>query len=103
MCTVFFYSVKLFYNRKKKEITASGYIDQLPAGVILTGGASQLKGVAQKAQDIMGLAARTGSPVHIDGINEIKNPAFATGTGMIKLAAKGNLNHFTSKEKGNTL
>jgi len=87
----------------KKEITAAGYIDRLPAGVILTGGSSQLKGIAKKAQDILKIPVRIGSPTNIEGINEIKNPVFATGTGMIKLASKGNLNNFNSKGKVNNL
>jgi len=36
----------------KKEITEAGYMDFLPAGVILTGGTSLLKGIAKEAQDI---------------------------------------------------
>lgn len=83
----------------KKEVTAAGYIDQLPAGVILTGGTSLLKGIAKQAQEVMGMPVRIGSPVNIEGINEIKNPVFATGTGMIKLASKGNINNFKSKGK----
>jgi len=83
----------------KKEISAAGYIDQLPAGVVLTGGTSLLKGIAKEAQDILGMPVRIGSPINIEGINEVKNPVFATGTGMIKLASKGNINSFSSKGK----
>ena len=83
----------------KKEISAAGYIDQLPAGVVLTGGTSLLKGIAKEAQDILGMPVRIGSPINIEEINEVKNPVFATGTGMIKLASKGNINSFSSKGK----
>jgi len=58
-----------------------------------------LKGIAKEAQDILGMPVRIGSPINIEGINEVKNPVFATGTGMIKLASKGNINSFSSKGK----
>jgi len=87
----------------KKEISAAGYIEQLPAGAILTGGASLLNGITKQAQDTLGLPVRVGSPTNIEGINEVKNPVFATGTGMIKLASKGKINNFNSKGKTNNL
>ncbi len=83
----------------KKEITVAGYKDQLPAGVVLTGGTSLLKGIAKEAQDILGMPVRIGSPTDIEGINEVKNPAFAAGVGMIKMASKGKINNFSSKGK----
>jgi len=58
-----------------------------------------LKGIAKEAQDILGIPVRIGSPTNIEGINEVKNPVFATVTGMIKLASKGNINNFNSKGK----
>ncbi len=86
----------------KKEITEAGYMSFLPAGVILTGGTSLLKGIAKEAEDILRMPVRVGSPINIEGINEVKNPVFAAGTGMIQFAAKGNINRFKGKgEKKN--
>jgi len=86
----------------KKEITEAGYMDFLPAGVILTGGTSLLKGIGKEAQNILEMPVRIGSPINIEGINEVKNPVYAAGTGMIQFASKGNINRFNKKgEKRN--
>ncbi len=87
----------------KKEITEAGYMDFLPAGVILTGGTSLLKGIAKEAQDILEMPVRIGSPINIEGINEVKNPVYAAGTGMIQFASKGNINRFNKKGEKRSL
>jgi len=86
----------------KKEIKEAGYMDFLPAGVILTGGTALLKGIAKEAQDILEMPVRIGSPINIEGINDVKNPIYSAGTGMIQFASKENINRFNRKgEKRN--
>lgn len=75
----------------KKEIVDAGYADFLPAGVVLTGGTALLSGIVPSAQKILKLPVRTGNPINIEGINEVKNPVFSAGIGMLQFAAKGNL------------
>jgi len=88
----------------KQEIAGTGYMKFLPAGVVLTGGTSLLKGIAKEAQNIIGLPVRIGSPINVEGINEVKNPIFAAGIGMIQFEAKGKMNRFKGKgEKKNLL
>ncbi len=56
--------------------------------VVLTGGASQLKGVLESASLILNKRTRLGHPVGIRGVAEtMRGPEFSTCTGMLKYAA----------------
>ena len=68
------------------EIRSSGYSNKLIAGIVITGGGSQLKHLKQMAEYNTGLAARIGFPTeHLakDTKEEYKNPMYATGLGLI--------------------
>jgi len=49
------------------------------------------------------MPVRIGSPINIEGINEVKNPVYAAGTGMIQFASKGNINRFNKKGEKRSL
>jgi cell division protein FtsA len=44
------------------ELKRAGYLDKLAAGLVLTGGTSQLRGLAEMAESRLGLPARIGKP-----------------------------------------
>lgn len=69
----------------KEEVDRAGYSGQLPAGVVVTGGASVMQGVVSVAEEVLGLPARLGVPVGVYGAQEaMDNPAYATAVGLIK-------------------
>ncbi|MEZ4978834.1 MAG: cell division protein FtsA [Chitinophagales bacterium] len=73
------------------EIKASGYANRLNAGIVITGGGSQLKNIKQLVEYVTGLDARIGYPIeHLaKGYNdELKHPMFATGIGLVERAFK---------------
>jgi cell division protein FtsA len=73
------------------EIKASGYAKKLNAGIVITGGGSQLKSIKQLVEYVTGLDARIGYPIeHLaPGFNEqLKHPMFATGIGLVERAFK---------------
>ncbi len=68
------------------EIKTSGFQKQLIAGIVLTGGGSQLKHVAQLTEFITGMDTRIGYPnEHLakSPSGEIGSPMHATGVGLV--------------------
>lgn len=68
------------------EIRNSGFEKKLIAGIVLTGGGSQLKHIAQLTEFITGMDTRIGYPnEHLakDVENEIASPMFSTGIGLV--------------------
>ena len=68
------------------EIRSSVYSNKLIGGVVITGGGSQLKHLKQLVEYHTGLSARVGYPTEYlakDTKEELKNPMYATGMGLI--------------------
>jgi cell division protein FtsA len=75
------------YHLVLQEIRRSGYDGLLPAGVVLTGGASLLPGARQLASQVMGLPARIAQPQNLVGlVDQINSPAFSTSVGLLEWA-----------------
>ena len=68
-----------------QEIKRSGYDGLLPAGLVLTGGAAQLRGLRELGRQVLNLPVRIGVPQGLVGlVDTISTPAFATGVGLLK-------------------
>ncbi len=66
------------------ELKKNGFEERVPAGVVLTGGASMLEGVAELAERVLGLPARVGSPKRVGGLTDVvSNPAYSTAVGLV--------------------
>ncbi|GAB4249044.1 MAG: cell division protein FtsA [Vicingaceae bacterium] len=68
------------------EIKNSGYENKLIAGIVVTGGGSQLKHIAQLFEYVTGMDTRIGYPnEHLASNNseEITSPMYATGVGLV--------------------
>jgi cell division protein FtsA len=68
------------------EIKSSGYANSLNAGIVVTGGGSQLKHLKQLIEYTTGLSARIGYPTSYlakDNKEEMKHPMFSTGLGLV--------------------
>jgi cell division protein FtsA len=69
-----------------KEAKRSGYDGLLKAGIVLTGGSSQLPGLKSVAGDVLKLPVRVAHPENITGMADaLKNPAYSTSVGLLKL------------------
>jgi len=68
-----------------QEIKRSGIESYLPAGVVVTGGGSLLKGTRELAEQVLGADVNLGVPTDIGGglIKEVESPIYATGIGLI--------------------
>lgn len=67
-----------------QEIKRSGYDGLLPAGMVLTGGSSQLPGMRALASQTMGLPVRVARPENLVGLtDQLNSPAFSTSVGLL--------------------
>jgi cell division protein FtsA len=70
-----------------REIEASGYDGLLPAGIVLTGGSAQLRGITQVAQRVLNVPARVAGPRELVGmVDSLRSPSFATSVGLLRWA-----------------
>jgi len=73
----------------RKRIEDTGFLEQLSAGAILTGGAVLLEGMPEFAEEILGMPVRIGFPVGVKGITQlVHGPQYATGVGLVKYGAQ---------------
>lgn len=72
------------------ELKRVGYLDRIAAGLVLAGGTSQLRGLAEVAENRLGIPARLGRPHGYSGLTDlIGTPAFATSIGLVEHAFGG--------------
>jgi cell division protein FtsA len=79
----------------RDRLTAAGYSSHAGRRVVLTGGASQLTGVAEVARRIISPQVRIGRPLGIQGLPEsAKNPAFTAAVGLLIYPQFAGVEHF---------
>ncbi len=72
------------YQLILQEIKRSGYDGLLPAGVVVTGGTAQLRGMRELGRQVLNLPVRVGAPQDLQGLSDgIDSPAFATSVGLL--------------------
>ena len=71
------------------ELPRSEYETLVPAGLVLTGGSSNLSGIAALGRDMLDLSVRVGIPGNMTGITDtLHDPAYATSVGLLLWGAK---------------
>jgi cell division protein FtsA len=67
-----------------EEIEKSGLGENIPSGIVLTGGGSLTSGMVEVGKKILGLPIRVGYPSGLTGlIDEVMDPCYATTVGLI--------------------
>lgn len=70
-----------------QEIKRSGYDGLLPAGMVLTGGTSQLPGIRSLASRVLGMPVRLARPENLVGlVDQLQSPSYSTSVGLLKWA-----------------
>ncbi len=68
-----------------QEIKRSGYDGLLPAGMVLTGGASALPGIKRLASRVLNMPVRTAQPENLHGlVDRLNSPAYSTSVGLLR-------------------
>lgn len=69
------------------QLDESGYYDKLSAGIVLTGGSSQLPGLTDLGRRVLGMPVRIGTPnsrLPITGLSRtLQSPAYSTSIGLL--------------------
>ena len=75
------------------EVRRAGFMRQVAAGVVVTGGSSIMEGVPELAEQIFDLPVRLGTPTGVGGLKEVvSSPMYATGVGLV-LYGREHLDH----------
>jgi cell division protein FtsA len=66
------------------ELQRAGFANRLSGGIVVTGGAAAMQGIAELATDVFGTAVRIGVPTeNIGGLSDsVEAPRFATVAGL---------------------
>ena len=77
------------FDLVQAQVQTAGYAGQLSAGMVVTGGAAAMQGVAELASDVFGTGVRVGNPAeNLGGLTEsVDAPRFATVVGLAHYAA----------------
>jgi cell division protein FtsA len=79
----------------RDRLASSPFASEPRGRVVLTGGASQLNGLAGLATQILGRPVRIGRPLGVSGLpSQAKGPAFAAATGLLIYPQSAHLEHF---------
>ncbi len=72
------------FSLVQEEVKTAGYANRLSGGVVVTGGAAAMQGVAELATDVFGTGVRIGIPTeNIGGLSDsVEAPRFATVAGL---------------------
>jgi cell division protein FtsA len=78
------------FNFINEKIQQSGFEEKIPAGIVLTGGASKSEGLVDLAEEVFHKQVRIGSPQYIYGgsAEVVKNPEYAASVGLLLYAQK---------------
>jgi cell division protein FtsA len=77
------------FDLVQQEIVKAGFPGRLSAGLVITGGASEIQGCLELAQDVFGVGVRGGSPAsNVSGVADAVEAArFATVVGLAQYGA----------------
>ncbi len=73
----------------RDELRRAGLIEQIPAGIVLTGGGAHLRGLVELAEHVFNLPVRVAVPHGLQEMNEqVAQPEYSTAVGLLLYAAR---------------
>jgi cell division protein FtsA len=81
-------------NTVQSQLREEGIKHHLAAGVVLTGGASQMEGMVECAERVFGAnRVRVGKPLEVSGLTDyVKEPFHSTAVGLLHYAKDSQIN-----------
>ncbi len=97
--------VEEIFTLVRREIEKSGFEDRIGSGAVITGGSTLLEGMAELAEQVLGMPVRRGIPSGVGGlVDVVRTPAFATGVGLVlhgvRRLAAGQVHRVRDSERG---
>jgi cell division protein FtsA len=87
LCQIIESRMRETFELLRGEMARSGH-GMLPAGIILTGGASQLAGTAELGREVLQMPVRVTGPAGISGlVDTIQDPSYSTAVGLLRWGA----------------
>ncbi len=72
-----------------EEIEKSGFGQQVPSGLVISGGGALTVGMLETGKRVIGLPIRIGVPEKVSGlIDEVNDPQYATNIGLLQYGLK---------------
>ncbi|MGX2947885.1 cell division protein FtsA [Frederiksenia canicola] len=79
----------------RNELYQKGIKQELIAGIVLTGGGSQIEDIVECAKSVFGSQVRVGYPLNITGLTDyVSKPQYATVLGLLQYS------HYNDSESG---
>lgn len=79
--------IQEIFQLVRDELSRADCAQRIPAGLVLSGGGSQLSGCEDVARQIFGAPVRTGAPRIVGGLGEtLRHPMYATAVGLLLYA-----------------
>lgn len=77
------------FNLVNDHIKHSGYAEMIGAGVVITGGAAQIPGAEDLAEEVFAMPVRVGRPVHDEVVpKDLSDAQYATVLGLARYASQ---------------
>ena len=87
VCQIIEARMRETFEMLRGEMQQAGH-GMLPAGIVLTGGAAQLAGVAELGREVLQMPVRIASPSGIGGlVDGILTPSYSTAVGLLMWGA----------------
>lgn len=85
--TIIHMRVKETFELLKRDIEQQDFFDYLGAGIVLTGGTSELRGIKHLAEELFGMPVQLCRARNVSGVTSaFENPQFSTAIGLVKYA-----------------
>jgi len=83
LCEIIQPRLEELFQLVHREVQRAGYLGQVGAGVVVTGGSSIMEGVPELTEQLFDVPVRRGTPRGVGGLTDvIGSPMYATGVGL---------------------
>ena len=105
VCSIIDARMREIFEKLGEEMAAAGHGGILPAGLVLTGGAAQLAGIAELGRDVLQMPVRVAAPAGVGGlVDHLLTPEFSTSIGLLQWGARAGMEgeggHYDSAPAG---